>query len=483
MTRPLLRILLAGTLFAAVAAARAAMGPEEARHLLSRTGFDAPLAEIEARARLTRREARTPVPPVVMQWTDPRRLRDLSPDERKEFQRRLRESGLALKTWWLAEMLATDSPLTERMTLFWHNHFTSSLQKVRSSALLQKQNALLRRHALGSFAELLHEAAKDPAMLVYLDTARNRRGAPNENFAREVMELFTLGEGRYREADIKEAARAFTGWSLEPATGEYRWRPLLHDPGAKTVLGRSGEFRGEDVIDILLAQPATAEFVVAKLWREFVSPGPANERERAELARVARAFRETGYNVRVALAELLQSDAFWAPENRGALIKSPVELVVGTLRQFGFGTADPLPFVLLARNLGQDLFSPPNVKGWPGGEAWITSNTLLERKQFLDRIFRVDEARMTAPMLEREMERRMERAGAEAKPMAQRLTRAVMDLQFSSREFLRPFEGRPMPATLQLVLLALPPANDSALAGEGMALVRALVADPVYQLK
>jgi uncharacterized protein (DUF1800 family) len=489
------RILLAAGMLAAALGARAAMGPEEARHLLNRTGFGAPLAEIEDMARLTRheaierlfagvrRKARTPVPPEVMEWTDPRQLRDLSPEARKEFQRRLRESGLALKSWWLAEMLATDSPLTERMTLFWHNHFTSSLQKVRSSALLQRQNALLRRHALGSFAELLHEASKDPAMLVYLDTARNRRGQPNENFAREVMELFTLGEGRYREGDIKEAARAFTGWSLEPATGEFRWRAFLHDGGVKTVLGRSGDFRGEDVIEILLAQPATAEFVAGKLWREFVSPGPANERERADLARAAHAFRDGGYGIRVALRELLLSEAFWAPENRGALIKSPIDLVVGTLRQFEFGTGDTLPFVLLARNLGQDLFSPPNVKGWPGGEAWITSNTLLERKQFLDRIFRVDEARMVAPMMEREMERRIAQADAEAKPLARRFMRAVLDLQFSARDFLQPFEGRPMPATLQRVLLPLPPANEAALGGEGMALVRALVADPVYQLK
>ena len=208
------------------------IGVGGARHLLARTGFGVTLAEIAALAPLeraaavdhvlagVRKAALTPVPPGVDRWVDPRRYRDAGADERKELVRRLIEDGLALKGWWVSEMLATDSPLTERMTLFWHNHFTSGLQKVRSPRLMLRQNELYRRHALGSFAELLHAASRDPAMLIYLDTARNRQGAPNENFAREVMELFTLGEGRYSEQDIREAARAFTGWSLDPAVGE-----------------------------------------------------------------------------------------------------------------------------------------------------------------------------------------------------------------------------------------------------------------------
>ena len=174
-------------------------------------------------------------------------------------------------------------------------------------------------------------------MLVYLDTAQNRRGQPNENFAREVMELFTLGEGHYGERDIKEAARAFTGWSIDRESGDFLWRPLAHDDGAKTILGRTGDFRGEDVIAILLEQPATAEFVVAKLWREFVSPQP----DAAEVRRIAAVFRGSGYQVRAALREILLGAAFWAPENRGVLVKSPVDLVVGTLRQFDVGMADP----------------------------------------------------------------------------------------------------------------------------------------------
>src|SRR5262245_15405655 len=252
----------------AAAAARAqGMGPEDARHLLNRTGFDAQLREIDEYAKLTRREAvervlagvrseaRTPRPAWANEWTDPRHIRQMGEDERRAFIRLQVERALELKAWWLTEMLGTESPFTERMTLFWPNHFTSSVQKVRSPPLMLRQNALLRKHALGNFGELLHAVSRDPAMLVYLDSATNRRGQPNENFARELMELFTLGEGRYREQDIKEAARAFTGWSIDLASGEFRFRRMLHDYGAKSVLGRSVE-TGDEVLDVLLAQPA-----------------------------------------------------------------------------------------------------------------------------------------------------------------------------------------------------------------------------------
>jgi len=458
------------------------MGAEEARHLLNRTGFEARLADVDAFAVLDRRHAvekllgaarssaLTPAPEGVAAWTPPYVRRQMAADERKLFQREQVERGLALKGWWLTEMLTTDSQLTERMTLFWHNHFTSSLQKVRDAGLMYRQNLLLRKYALGSFADMLRAVARDPAMLVYLDSATNRRGQPNENFAREVMELFTLGEGRYGESDIKEAARAFTGWSIDPASGEFLWRPFQHDAGMKTVLGRSGDFQGEDVIEVLLAQPATAEFVVGKLWKEFVSPQP----DPAEVARIARVFRASGYQIKPALRELLLSAAFWAPENRGALVKSPVELVVGTLRQFDVAFSDPLPFVLLLRNLGQDILSPPNVKGWPGGEAWIDTRTLLARKQFLERLMRVDEMRMTAAPMERDPE----------KPMAARFARALQDLRFSAQDWMKPYGDRE--DAMALVLLPLPPSQDATPArgaDRRFDVVRAMVADPVYQLK
>ncbi len=459
------------------------MGVEEARHLLARAGFGARIQEIDAIAGFSRRDAverilggvrtaaRTPAPESVEAWTPPYLVRQMPAEERRVFVRDQVEQGLALKAWWLGEMLATDSPLTERMTLFWHNHFTSSLQKVRSTRLMYRQNVLLRRHALGSYAELLHAVAKDPAMLAYLDAASSRRGQPNENFAREVMELFTLGEGRYGERDIKEAARAFTGWSIDRDNGEFMWRPFAHDEGAKTVLGRTGNFRGEDVIAILLEHPATAEHVVGKLWREFVSPQP----DAAAVRRIAAGFRASGYQIRVALRELLLSDAFWAPEARGALIKSPVDLVVGTLRQFDIAIADPLPFALVLRNLGQDILSPPNVKGWPGGEAWITSQTLLARKQFVERLMRVDEARMA--------QARMEPVMDPQKPMARRVLRAMSEIRFSANDWVRQFNDREGPRSMQSVLLATAPAGERASGVQGVELLRALVADPAYQLR
>ena len=459
------------------------MGVDEARHLLGRTGFEAPLDRIDEYARLSRREAverelnavrqapRAAPPAWVNDWQPPGRVRSMSAEERQQFQREFVARGLELKGWWLGEMLTTDSPLTERMTLFWHNHFTSSLQKVRSPVLMYRQNLLLRRHAMGNFGELLHAASKNAAMLVYLDGAANRRGQPNENFAREVMELFTLGEGHYTEQDIKEAARAFTGWSVEPETGEFRVRPFLHDSGEKTVFGRGGELDGDNVLDLLLARPETSRFIAAKLWREFVSPAPANERERADLERVARTFRETGYSISAALRDLLLSEAFWAPANRGALVKSPADLVVGTLRQFRIDYSDSLPFILVMGQLGQDLLAPPNVKGWPGGEAWISSKTLLARRQFVERLLRVDENRMASPQMQEP---------DPAKPMQGRFARAMLDIRFSARDWLKPFDGRE--EALQTVLLPMPPANPPP-AAQGIELVRAYLSDPVYQLK
>ena len=485
--------LLALGCVAAAAPERSAIGPDAARHLLNRTGFEAHPAEIDALATLSRAEAverilsgtgqaaRTPPPAWVGEFTSPRVVRTLSDVERKEFQRRQVERAVELKNWWVAEMLATPSPLTERMTLFWHNHFTSSLQKVRSASLIYRQNVLLREQALGNFATLLKAVSKDPAMLVYLDSATNRRGKPNENFAREVMELFTLGEGNYTEQDIREAARAFTGWSIDVESGEFLWRPFAHDGGTKAVLGRSGEFKGDDVLDILLDRPETAVFVVNKLWKEFVSPDP----DPAEVKRIAAVFRKSGYDIKSALRALLTSDAFYSPRNRGTLVKSPVDFVIGTMRQFDIGYSDPLPLTVLLRTLGQDLFSPPNVRGWPGGEAWINSTTLLARRQFLERLFRVDESRMQAQMVDGPM-KGLNRLGKPGEGR-ERFMRAALDIRFSGGEWVRQFDraggGVAPGGRIQEVLLAVPPASQIPDDSRGVDLVRRLTADPAYQLK
>src|SRR5258706_402592 len=250
------------------ALAAAPLSYDDARHLLNRTGFGATDAEIrrfvgatrEDAARTLLSETRTAAITPPPAWTGnpgplryPRKGENASEMEKKQFQQEQVRDGLELRGWWLDEMLVTPSPLTERMTLFWHNHFVSGQQKVKLAELMYRQNVTLRANALGRFGDLLHAIARDPAMVIYLDNAQNRKGTPNENFAREVMELFTLGEGHYSEQDIKEAARAFTGWSLDRETGQFVFRRFIHDYGQKTVLGKSGNLDGDDGPEPFLA--------------------------------------------------------------------------------------------------------------------------------------------------------------------------------------------------------------------------------------
>ena len=375
-------------------AAESQLGAQGAKLLLTRAGFAPNDAEVAAYAALShtaavdrllagvRTTAVTPAP----SWIDerfvaPRELRSMTDEARRAWLQQQVRMGLDLRGWWLREMVATPSPLTERMTLFWHNHFVSAQPKVRQTQLMYRQNVLLRRHALGRFDELLHAVAKDPAMLIYLDSATNRRGSPNENFAREVMELFTLGEGKYTEDDIKQAARAFTGWSIDLDTGEYTFRRFLHDGGEKTVFGKAGNFDGDAVLDIILAQPAVAEFIVRKLWREFVSPQP----DEARVKRIAAQFRASGWSIARPVRALLLQPEVIARDEDNALVKSPADLVVGFVRQSGGELSQPVAAAVALAGMGQNLFSPPNVRGWPGGDAWINTHTLLARKQFLER--------------------------------------------------------------------------------------------------
>ncbi len=464
--------------------ALAGMGFDEARHLLVRATFGADAASIEQFAQFSRRQAVARLleggasvtitqPPAWAEapFDDPARLRDLSEEEKRQYLRERQREGVELRAWWLREMRNTPLPLAEKMTLFWHNHFATAMQKVKSGQLLYRQNLTLRRHALGNFGELLHAVAKDPAMLIYLDTVRSRRDAPNENFAREVMELFTLGEGHYREGDIKEAARAFTGWGLERGQGEFRFHPARHDSGEKTIFGQTGRFDGDDVLDLLLARPETAEFIVGKLWLEFVSP----EKDEREIRRLARLFRDNRYEIRPLLMALFTSDAFYAAKNRGALVKSPVELVLGTLIALELPIDDLRPYAFVTRNLGQDLFNPPNVKGWPGGAAWIDSDTLLRRKQFLARLGRAAEMPGEAMRMRREQE-----GGGLAMRAEFALTRAGRQMDLGG--WLSGLPGPDRRQTARAVLLALP-ATETARAGDDAEYVARLLQDPVYQLK
>lgn len=371
------------------------MGFDDARHLAARTGLGPRLDEVLFLASLTRAQAvdhlldglltapRTEAPEALDDTPDPEAL---AADKKKARKRLNKTQRKALKTWWVAEMLDSPSPLTERLTLFWHGHFTSALQKVKRPRLLWQQHLALRAHAAGDFSKFLHAISRDPAMLLYLDGQRSQRDRPNENFARELLELFTLGPPHYTEADIAAGALAFTGWHVNPQTGETRFDLSDQDMSTKTFLGQTGPWVGANILDIILKHPALPASIAQKLWSAFVSqPPPA-----AMLASLAQTFSESGLQIKPLLRAILLSDPFWAADERGQRIKSPVELLVGAARALTLDPGDDLPALLAVgcQRLGQDLFNPPSVKGWPQGRDWINTQTLHDRFQALEQLTR-----------------------------------------------------------------------------------------------
>jgi uncharacterized protein (DUF1800 family) len=367
-----------------------------AAHLLNRAGFGGPPAEIDHLADLGADKAlallldyenipdATPNP----EWAkpDPQRLqkaRDVNqhgtPEEKKALQKEeqqlQRQHIMELRGWWLNRMAKGPRPMQEKMTLFWHGHFATSVDKVRSAYYMWRQNELFRRLATGNWQLLLLEAGKDPAMLVWLDQAQSNKQHPNENFAREVMELFSLGEGHYTEKDITEGARALTGWSLDRMNEKYVYRPFIHDGGDKTYLGRTGNLDGDDVIAQIVAQPQAARFITAKLWDYFAGQYPTDELNTA----LAAVFRANGNNFKPFLRVMFRSEEFYSPEIIRNQVKSPVQWLVGSVRVLECDLPPTLISWGMTRQLGQDLFAPPNVKGWDGGVTWITTNTLLTR--------------------------------------------------------------------------------------------------------
>lgn len=437
----------------------------DAQHLLIRTGFAPSKADID---RITGQNPDFVISGLIERA---RAAKPIHPPPASVFGPIAVQAAnwIDLRAWWLQEMLESSTPFAERITLFWHGHFATSQYNVRPRAMWN-QHVLLRTHALGSFRVLLHGIAKDPAMLLYLNGAESRKEAPNENFAREVMELFTLGEpglgrgfGGYTEKDVKEAARAFTGWGVNREDFTFQPRPDLHDGGIKTVLGRTGPLTGEATLDILLEEPATARFIVTKLWKEFVSPQPDPD----QLERIAQQFRKSDYDVAVALRALLLSDAFWDDVNRGTLIKSPIDFLVGTIRQFGFGSPPIAPLVQKTAQLGQNLFEPANVKGWPGYTHWINSSSLMERKRFTEQLFR--SAQAPAPR-----DTSMPRASAHG----------VLDKWLALYGATAEFEpSDEVKARLARAVLVTAPTRPIAHGVVGSAYIRLLTLDPAYQLK
>ena len=453
--RPL-SLLLGGALLLAVGAAVvAAAGPgpagwvndltpitaadwdyDKAAHLIERAGFGATPAEIERLAAMTPDAAvdelvnYTAVDNSATPGFDPSPIWDAGmdpfPKSRADAVRIARETGSSmgvamrpegeprrlqpvvnkffyglrsnaietqrLALWFAERMLTTRRPLEEKLTLFWHGHFATGNGKVRDTRMMLRQNEMLRANAAGSFRDLLVKILTDPAMLVYLDNGENRKGHPNENFGRELLELFTMGVGNYTEQDIREASRAFTGWTNDVL--EFRFDTATHDDGVKTFLGRTGAHNGEDIIDIILDTPVTAEYIGAKLYRFFVR----DEIDDATRAALGSTFRDAGYEVRPLLRRIFLSRDFYSRASYATQVKSPVQLVVSTYRKLGLTALPTIPdFGRLTGRLGQTLFNPPNVAGWAGGRTWITPASLLERGNLFREVLLPDTDGFWAP--------------------------------------------------------------------------------------
>jgi hypothetical protein len=280
---------------------------------------------------------------------------------------------------WIYRMYRGPDPLGERVALMWHNHFATSMQKVHDATLMLRQNEIFRRLGRAPFGALLNAVVRDPAMLTWLDASTNRKGHPNENLGRELMELFTLGVGHYSETDVKEAARALTGWTIRDHA--FYADPKEHDDGSKTLFGRAGNFTADDLIGMLLGNPATADRLAWRLSQQFLGEGTV---DRATLGALAAGLRDHQLDIGWAVATILRSRAFFADENLGRRVVGPVELVVSLPRALGL--FDPSPSTLLladwAGRLGQELFHPPNVGGWPEGRAWVTHQGMIGRANF-----------------------------------------------------------------------------------------------------
>ncbi|GIW95605.1 MAG: hypothetical protein KatS3mg110_3646 [Pirellulaceae bacterium] len=286
-----------------------------------------------------------------------------------------------LAAWWMHRMLRSPFPLQEKMTLFWHGHFATSAEKVADAELMYRQNQLFRNHALGDFRRLVHEVSRDPAMLIYLDSATNRKAHPNENYARELMELFTLGEGNYSEQDVQQLARCFTGWEIRRK--QFRFNPYQNDEGEKTLFGQRGKFTGDEAVELVLSRPQVPGFIVRKLFRFFVADEPAPPDQL--LQPLAEQFREEDLQLRGLLRRMLGSRLFFSDRVVGSKVRSPVDFAVTALRSLR-ATTNVQMLSEMCGKLGQMLFYPPNVKGWDGGRAWINSATLLGRANLVRQV-------------------------------------------------------------------------------------------------
>ena len=315
------------------------------------------------------------------------KVKDLSDSERKEFEMKKAMGIKKLNEEWVGQMIVTDAVLREKMTLFWHGHFAC---RSPFGFYARGLNNAMRENALGNFRDLLTAVSKSPAMLQFLNNQQNRKQSPNENFAREVMELFTLGRGNYTEDDIKNAARAFTGWRFK-LNGDFEFKEEQHDEGDKTFLGKTGNFNGDDILNIILENPQTAKFITKKIYRYFVN----EQVDEDTCADLANSFRKD-YDIGKLMHTIFTSAWFYDEKNVGTRIKSPVELIVNMQRAIPIQFKNPDIVVYAQKVLGEVLFYPPNVAGWPGGKDWIDSSSLMFRLSIPGFVFNNNEINIKA---------------------------------------------------------------------------------------
>jgi uncharacterized protein (DUF1800 family) len=377
------------------------LGERGAAHLLRRAGFGSGPQDVRRYAAMRAPEAvaslvslpspNSITPPQALEnatqplstATDPMQRmmlgQEVVPRHRVTFGEHM-QVILAMQLWWLNRMLTSPAPLQEKMTLYFHGHFTTRATPL-FPWITYNHNQLLRRYALGNLRELTRDVSKDAAMLKYLNGAENVAAHPNENYARELMELFTLGIGAYTERDVRESARAWTGWRVNNRADTVTFDASLHDSGIKTFLGHTGNFTGDDIVDIIFTQPQCARFFASSLLNWFVYNNPEPEL----VDRVAALLRRHNFELAPVVSAILSSNVFYSSRAYRALVKSPVEFVVGTYKTLGLGAVDQSALAAL-EEMGQRLFFPPNVAGWPGGQNWLTSGTMIARQNFLTRL-------------------------------------------------------------------------------------------------
>ena len=326
-----------------------------------------------------------PADEYMMGRRDPEEVQKIlnDPELRKKLRDKSRDDLKTMNLRWLETMVNSEAQLREKMSLFWHGHFACRTQ---NSYFSQELLHIIRTNALGSFAEMLKAVSKSPAMLQFLNNQQNRKQKPNENFAREVMELFTMGRSNYTENDVKEAARAYTGWAFNPK-GEFVFRKNQHDDGSKTFLGKTGNFDGDDILNILLENKQTANYISKKIYRYFVNENINEENQQW----LSKRFYASNYDITKLLEDIYTSDWFYSEKNIGNKIKSPVELLAGIRRLLPMQLESEQSQLLFQRALGQVLFYPPNVAGWPGGKNWIDSSSLMLRLR-IPQIFSANDA-------------------------------------------------------------------------------------------